>query len=59
MSCRFIKGSSGLWNQNSAVKFIDEGDERDSGVHVCLRTELALPLKTVGPGVPADGGCVK
>lgn len=40
MSRRFIKGSSGLWNQNSAVKFIDEGDERDSGVHVCLRTEL-------------------
>lgn len=38
MSRRFSKGSRGLWNQNSAVKVIAEGEERDSGVHVCLWT---------------------
>lgn len=37
MSRSFIKGSSGLEKQDLAIKFVDEGEEGDSGFHVLCK----------------------
>lgn len=50
MSRSFIKGSSGLEKQGLAIKFVDEGEERDSGFHILCKGRVSSAIGNHWPG---------